>query len=192
MSLGLAFRAFFAALLNQQVAQRIRTALTETTSTAIASPAVPPAASPSSTALPGTASPGPALSSKPAGSQRSDALTLVSTLQREARFLDLVQEPLDGYSDAQVGAAARDVLRDTAKTLNRFFAIEKLVATHEGETIELPKDISAARWRIVGPNPSGSRATLIHAGWQATQCNIPQWTGLPQDSLVFAPAEVEA
>jgi hypothetical protein len=178
MSLGLAFRAFFGALFNQQVAQRIRTALSETTlPTALAPPVAAPSAAPAS---------------KPAGSQRSDALTLVSTLQREARFLDLVQEPLDGYSDAQVGAAARDVLRDTAKTLQRFFAIEKLIATPEGEPIELPKDISAARWRIVGPNPTGSRATLVHAGWQATQCNIPQWSGLPQDSLVLAPAEVEA
>ncbi len=178
MSVGLAFRAFFATLLNKQVAQRIRAALSEATSPkAIA----PPVASQTST---------PTM--KPAGSQRSDALTLISTLQREARFLDLVQEPLDGYNDAQVGAAARDVLRDTAKTLNRFFSIEKLVATSEGQPIELPAELSASRWRIIGPNPTGSRATLVHAGWQATQCNIPQWSGLPQDSLVFAPAEVEA
>ena len=117
---------------------------------------------------------------------------MISSLQREARFLDLVQEPLDGYSDAQVGAAARDVLRDTAKTLNRFFGIQKLVSTPEGEQLDLPKDASAARWRIAGPHPSGTRVTLVHAGWQATQCNIPQWTGLAQDAMVLAPAEVEA
>ncbi len=179
MSVGLAFRAFFAALLNKQVAQRIRAALSESTSPKAISPPVDSSTSPPT-------------STKPATTQRSDALTLISALQREARFLDLVQEPLDGYSDAQVGAAARDVLRDTSKSLNRFFAIEKLVATSEGEPVELPTEVSAARWRIVGPNPTGSRATLVHAGWKATQCNIPQWSGLPQDSLVFAPAEVEA
>ncbi len=178
MSVGLAFRAFFAALMNKQAAQRIRAALSEVKSpNAIA----PPVASQASTP-----------SAKPVGSQRSDALTLISTLQREARFLDLVQEPLDGYSDAQVGAAARDVLRDTAKTLNRFFSIEKLVVTPEGQPIELPAELSAARWRIIGPNPTGNHATLVHAGWQAAHCNVPQWSGLPQDSLVLAPAEVEA
>ena len=40
---------------------------------------------------------------------------------REARFVDLVNESLDGYSDAQIGAAARDVLRDSKKVLDRLF-----------------------------------------------------------------------
>jgi hypothetical protein len=98
MSVGLAFRAFFAALFDKQVAQRIRAALTEAST--------PQAASPPAS-LETAMRPAP---NKPVGTQRSEALTLISALQREARFLDLVQEPLEGYSDAQVGAAARDVL----------------------------------------------------------------------------------
>ncbi len=180
MSVGLAFQAFFAALFNRQVAQKIRAAMSDSPSQQTALPA------------PSPIEPKPSVATKAAVGQRSEALTLISTLQREARFLDLVQEPLEGYTDAQVGAAARDVLRDTAKTLNRLFAIEKLVATPEGERVEIPKDPSTTRWRIVGPSPAGSRGTLVHAGWQATQCNLPQWTGQIQDSLVFAPAEVEA
>jgi Domain of unknown function (DUF2760) len=123
---------------------------------------------------------------------RSDALTLISTLQREARLLDLVQEPLDGYTDAQVGAASRDVLRDTSATLKRLFNIVRLVESSEGDRVELPNDPSSARWRIVGPSPNGNRATLVHAGWQATKCELPQWTGPSSDALVLAPAEVEA
>ena len=49
---------------------------------------------------------------KPKPPARNDAITLLATLQREARFVDIVMEPLADYSDAQVGAATRDVLRD--------------------------------------------------------------------------------
>ncbi len=180
MSVGLAFRAFFAALFNQQAAQKIRAAMLDCTA--------------GQASLPSSVSsdPKPSVATKTSVGQRSEALTLISTLQREARFLDLVQEPLEGYTDAQVGAAARDVLRDTAKTLNRLFAIEKLVASPEGERVEIPKVASAARWRIIGPSPAGSRGVLVHGGWQATQCSLPQWTGQSQDALVVAPAEIEA
>jgi hypothetical protein len=119
-------------------------------------------------------------------------LTLISTLQREARLLDLVQEPLDGYTDAQIGAAARDVLRDTAKTLQRLMGVERLVAAAEGDRIELPAEPSTARWRFVGVTPHGSKATLVHAGWQANHCQIPEWTGQAADAFILAPAEVEA
>ena len=42
---------------------------------------------------------------------RSEAVTLLATLQREARFIDFVMEPLASYSDAQIVAVARDVHR---------------------------------------------------------------------------------
>ena len=35
---------------------------------------------------------------------RHDALSLLAVLQREARLLDFLKEPVEGYSDAQVGA----------------------------------------------------------------------------------------
>jgi hypothetical protein len=54
---------------------------------------------------------------KPAAAPRprSEALTLLATLQREARFVDFIKESLEGYSDAQIGAVARDVHRDCGK-----------------------------------------------------------------------------
>ena len=64
---------------------------------------------------------------------RSDAITLLATLQREARFVDIVSEPLDGYSDAQIGAAARDVLRESGKVLNRLFSLKRVVDAEEGK-----------------------------------------------------------
>jgi hypothetical protein len=178
MRIGLAFRAFFAVLRDKSKAGRIdaalKTPMLESRTVAVdeAKPA--------------------SVEKKESARGRSEALTLVATLQREARFLDLVQEPLDGYSDAQIGSAARDVLRDSASILKRLFGIQKLVDTPEGERVQLPLNVDSTRWRVVGPSPNGNKATLIHAGWQATHCDVPQWTGRASDSLVIAPAEVEA
>ncbi|MGV2334905.1 MAG UNVERIFIED_CONTAM: DUF2760 domain-containing protein [Planctomycetaceae bacterium] len=50
----------------------------------------------------------------PAKPQRSEAISLLATLQREGRLLDFLKEPIDAYSDAQIGAAVRDIHRDCA------------------------------------------------------------------------------
>jgi hypothetical protein len=54
----------------------------------------------------------PASAKVVAAPARSEALNLLAAMQREARFVDFIREPLDGYSDAQIGAAARTVHRD--------------------------------------------------------------------------------
>jgi hypothetical protein len=129
----------------------------------------------------------------PAAPRRSEALTLLSALQREGRFVDLVQEPLDQYSDAQIGAASRDVLRDCREVLSRVFALRPVMEGTENELVETPAKVDAARLQLVG-NVSGDppfRGRLVHPGWEATQCNLPRWTGGPQSALVVAPAQIE-
>lgn len=126
-------------------------------------------------------------------SQRSDAIALLATLQREARFVDLVSESLDDYSDAQIGAAARDVLRDSKKVLERLFALQPVATTEEGKPIEVPAGYDAGCYRLTGnishqPPLTGQ---LTHAGWQATKCDLPAWTGKPEVALIIAPAEVQ-
>jgi hypothetical protein len=128
-----------------------------------------------------------------AARQRSDAIALLATLQREARFVDLVNESLDGYSDAQIGAAARDVLRDSQKVLERLFALEPVAKTEEGQPIELPAGYDAGRYRLTGDVSHQPPITgeLMHAGWQATKCDLPAWTGKSELELIIAPAEVQ-
>jgi hypothetical protein len=70
--------------------------------------------------------------------QRSEALTLLSALQREARFVDFIQEPIAAYSDAQIGAAVRDVHRECGKVLGRLFDLQKVVADDEGAPVDVP------------------------------------------------------
>lgn len=176
--IGLAFRAFFAVVGGSVDEGRLATLLaggdasTSTDSpTASVEPAPPKAV--------------------PRG--RNDAITLLAALQREARLVDLIQEPLGDYSDEQIGAAARDVLRDCREALARMLAIEPVMEGNEGAAIETPSQFRAARIRIVG-NASGDppyQGRLVHAGWQATRCELPSWTGDGNDAQVITPAEVE-
>ncbi len=179
MAIGVAFRAFFAALGGGEKAQRIEAALSD---------------QPAQDALPvpkekekKTAEPKP---KKPA---RSDAVTLLAALQREARLVDIVKEPLDGYSDSQVGAAARDVLRDTAAVLDRMFALAPIVDEEENAVVETPADFDPARYKLSG-NVGGTppfKGSLVHHGWEATRCELPQWNGSDEAARVIAPVELE-
>ena len=87
---------------------------------------------------------------QPAAAIRNDAINLLATLQREARFVDIVKEPLGDYSDEQVGAAARDVLRDCCVVLDRLFKLEPVVEKEEGANVEIPPGADSAHYRIAG------------------------------------------
>ena len=158
MHLFLAIRVFFAVLFRGAVAARVKAALDQ--------PALPAAEPPKPSA------PTVRIES-PKPPPRSEAITLLATLQREARFVDLAQESLDEYSDAQVGAAARDVLRDCRKVLERLFALKPVLDQDEGAAVEVPAGFDAGRFRLAG-NVTGEppfRGRLVHHGWQATSAN---------------------
>ena len=128
----------------------------------------------------------------PLTSARSDAVTLLETLQREARFVDFLMEPLDAATDAQIGAVARDVHRDCGKTLERLFAIEPATSKEEGETIEIPTGYDPGLYRVTGQTTSGTiRGTIVHPGWMISRAELPKWNGRPTSEKVVAPIEVE-
>lgn len=176
MRLWLAIRCFFKVLFQADCASRVRLLLAEAPAAPDAQPAV-------SVNVP------PAVIKSP----RSDAITLLAALQREGRFVDIVNERLDGYSDAQIGAAARDVLRDCGKVLARVFSLRPVVDGEEGTSVQIPAGYETECYRMTGdvsrePPFAGK---LMHAGWQATKCDLPTWTGNQQAALVVAPAEVQ-
>ncbi len=124
---------------------------------------------------------------------RSDAITLLAALQREARLLDIVKEPLDGYSDAQIGAAARDVLKNSAAVIERMFALEPLTDAEDGTPLSTPSDFDPSEYRLTG-KVAGSgpfSGTVAHHGWKATRCDVPQWSGKTETALIVAPVELE-
>ncbi|MFN6130277.1 MAG: DUF2760 domain-containing protein [Planctomycetota bacterium] len=173
--MALAFQAFFAVLRRGDTAERVRAALGSSDS--------PPAVrveKHATTATPVTGS-----------GSRSDALTLLMVLQRDAHFLDLVGESLHEYSDEQIGCTARSVLQNANKALERMFGIQRITAQEEGERIEVPANASPVRWRIIG-KASATSGRIEHPGWMATKVDLPQWTGQRDDAMVLAPIEVDA
>lgn len=120
------------------------------------------------------------------------ALQLLGLLQREARFVDFVQEDVAGYSDAEIGAAARVVHDGCRKVLAGHFAITPVRAESEGSRITLQPGFDAGAVRVSG-NVVGQppfTGTLAHRGWQAGEVRLPQLTD-PQAARILAQAEVE-
>src|SRR5882672_1683095 len=82
---------------------------------------------------------------KPAPSAHRDgALALLALLQREGRFVDFVREPLDTFSDAEIGAAARDVHRGCRKVIEQHLKLEAVMPGAEEDKVSAPKDFDPA------------------------------------------------
>jgi len=124
---------------------------------------------------------------------RSDALTLLATLQREARLIDFIKEPLHNYTDTQIGAAARDVHRDCGAVIERLFAIRPLVSENEGAEIEVPFGFDTGRYRLTGQvtGVPPFHGQIVHHGWEASRSELPTWSGSKMAERVVAPIEVE-
>jgi hypothetical protein len=181
MRLWLAIRAFFATLFSANTANQVRQLL-------IAGP--PGSAESTDEKAVKTSAAVPKVPPRPS---RSEALTLLAALQREARFVDFIQESLEGLPDAQIGAAVRNVHRDCHAVLNRMFDIQPALEEPEESTVEVPVGFDAGCYHLTG-NVTGQppfRGKLAHRGWQATRCDLPTWKGSPAAAKILAPAEVE-
>lgn len=120
------------------------------------------------------------------------ALQLLGLLQREARFVDFIQEDVAPYTDAEIGAAARVVHEGCRKVLREHFTLQPVRPEAEGARVTLPAGFDAAAVRLTG-NVVGQppfTGTLGHRGWQVTEVNLPQLTDA-QAARVIAQAEVE-
>jgi len=124
---------------------------------------------------------------------RSDAVTLLALLQREARLVDFLQESLGNYSNEQIGAAVRDVHRDSRAVIEKAFALQPVSDQEEGQSVTIPAGFDPAQYRLTG-NVSGEpphQGTLRHHGWRVSRCDLPQWHGFQEAANVVVPAEVE-
>lgn len=179
MRLFLAIAAFFKTLFNRDFADSVRAigagetaVLTQEDKSTKTKPAAPP---------------------RPSVPERSEAITLLAALQREARFLDFIKEPLDAYSDAQVGAASRDVHRECGRVIDRMFGVESNSELNEGEKVDIPQGADPGCFRLVGNVTDGADASgeVVHQGWKAARCEVPKWTGSKEARLIITPTEVE-
>jgi hypothetical protein len=120
------------------------------------------------------------------------ALQLLGLLQREGRLVDFLSEDIDGYDDASIGAAVRDIHKGCKKVLSEAFGVEPVLQADEDEAVTVDTGFDPARIRLVG-NVTGSgpfKGTLRHHGWRAARVSLPALNdGL--DATIVAPAEVE-
>jgi hypothetical protein len=120
------------------------------------------------------------------------AVQLLALLQREGRLLDFLQEEIESYSDAQIGAAVRDIHRGCKKALAEHLPIEPVLRDQENATVRVDPGFDPSRIRLTGkvmgePPYTG---TLRHHGWRTAKVTLPLPTAAT-DPLVVAPAEVE-
>jgi hypothetical protein len=113
-------------------------------------------------------------------------------LQREGRLIDFLQEDIEPYDDAQVGAAVREVHRGCRAALKEVFGLSPVLKAAEGSQVEIEEDFDPTRIKLIG-NIQGNppfKGTLRHCGWKFTEVHLPEWTA-KEKTDVLAPAEVE-
>jgi hypothetical protein len=120
------------------------------------------------------------------------ALQLLGLLQREARFVDFIEEEIAGFSDADIGAAARLVHDGCRRALREHFTIRPVREEAEGSRVTLPEGFDATSIRLTG-NVVGKppfNGSISHRGWRVDEVRLPKLTE-SHDTTVIAPAEVE-
>jgi hypothetical protein len=132
--------------------------------------------------------PPPPAPPKPSGAP----LRLLALLQREGRLLDFLLEDIQAASDAQVGAAVREIHRNSRKALQDHLGLEPVMKDDEGASVTVPPGFDPSAIRLTG-NVTGQppfTGTLRHHGWRVKDLKLAA-PPAGQDEFVVQPAEVE-
>jgi hypothetical protein len=117
---------------------------------------------------------------------------MLSMFQREGRLLDFLSENLDGYEDAQIGAAVRSIHENCNKVTRKYLSLGPVLDQEEGQTLTLQKGFDATAVKLVG-NVAGEppfTGIIRHKGWKTAKLELPTLSA-SQDASLIAPAEVE-
>ncbi len=186
----LAFGCFFKLLFTGTLPAKAAERLPEGTG-----PAALPAPEPAAIAKPKTE----ATKSAPAKPKKSVAqhhrdgsLAMLALLQREGRLVDFLQEDIESYEDADIGAAVRDIHRGCKKIVSSHLSLEPVMPGDEEDKVTVPEGFDPGEVKLIGA-VSGAppfRGVLRHHGWRVTDANLPSLTG-EIDRRILAPAQVE-
>jgi len=189
--IALAFGSFFSILARPEFAagvERLRAGVP-------AAPAPAPAPKPAPVVVaPAPVAPAPAPAPVPVvqAAPHAAALQLLGLLQRDARFIDFIEEDIQAYGDADIGAAARVVHEGCRKALREHFTLAPVRSEAEGSRVTLPAGFDAAAVRLSG-NVVGQApftGTLSHRGWRVSETRLPRLAE-GHDPAIVAQAEVE-
>ena len=117
---------------------------------------------------------------------------MLGLLQQEGRFVDFLEENVSGYSDTEIGGAARVVHEGCRKALRAHLTLTPVRSEPEGSRLTIPVGFDPATVRLTG-NLVGSppfSGTLMHRGWQVTEVKLPRLVA-GHNVHILMPAEVE-
>lgn len=120
-------------------------------------------------------------------------LRVLAVLQRDGRLIDFLEEDIDAYTDAQIGAAVRDIHRGCRKSLRDYLTIEPILNGSEEAPVTVAADFDPAAIRLIG-NVNGSppfHGVLKHHGWRVKAVHLPVLPVARDNTSVLSPAEVE-
>jgi hypothetical protein len=138
----------------------------------------------------------PALPPAPSTENRHDAevVNFLAVFQERGRLVDFLMDDITGYSDAQVGAAARVMHEGCKAALMEHFGIKPMREESEGLKVTVPTGYAPDEYRLVGKiaGQPPFTGTLIHHGWRAEWVKLPRLLRTsPDRHPPIAPAEVE-
>lgn len=125
-------------------------------------------------------------------SQDHSHLRLLALLQQSGRLIDFFKEDIKDFTDAQIGAAVRQIHQDCSKSLEELVTIRPLMPEKEGAMLTIPKGYDPSAIKISGKVKGEPPYTgiVIHQGWKAHKRSLPQKMG-EHTSEIISPAEIE-
>jgi coenzyme F420-reducing hydrogenase delta subunit len=134
-------------------------------------------------------------SSRSAGVE-AELCSFLGVLQQKGRLIDFLMQDVAGYSNEQVGAAARVVHQGCAEAIKEYFQIAPVHEGSEGESISLDDSYDPLLYKILGnaPEKPPYKGKLLHRGWKTEKVTLPRVVENENGSRsaeVIAPAEVE-
>ncbi|NBC00019.1 MAG: DUF2760 domain-containing protein [Bacteroidetes bacterium] len=120
------------------------------------------------------------------------AVQLLSLLQRKGRLIDFLQEDIQAYDDAQIGAAVRNVHSGCREVLDAHVSLAPVMETDENTSVTIDPGFDAHAIRLTGTVSGEPPFTgmLRHRGWRVEHIDLPQQMQ-EREALIVAPAEVE-
>ncbi len=129
----------------------------------------------------------------PAVAREAELIGFLAILQERGRLVDFLQDDISGYTDAQVGAAARVVHQGCKSVLHEYVEIVPVRAENEGSRVTVAAGYAADEYRFVGKisGQAPFSGTLMHRGWKAGEVTLPRILTAERQLPTIAPAEVE-
>ena len=126
------------------------------------------------------------------GNFEEGSYALLSLMQKEARFLDFVQEEIEELPDAQVGAVCKRIHKDLKKLFKDFLKIEPVFDSRENETVSIAEGFEPSEIQLSGEidKKPPFKGILKHKGWMVDSLNLPKRSASARTKIQIGRAHV--